>query len=42
MLPKEAEVLIYASTGITRLRRKDALTSSLLPGFYCTLEELFS
>ena len=42
VLPQEAEILIYASTGISELRRKDTLTSPLLPGFSYPLEELFS
>ena len=42
VLPHDAEVLIYAPTGITELRRKDTLTSPLLPGFLLPLEELFS
>ena len=42
VLPQESEVLIYASTGIAELRRKDTLTSPLLLGFSYPLEELFS
>lgn len=42
VLPQEAEILIYAPTGITELRRKDTLTSPLLPNFSYPLEELFS
>ncbi len=42
VLPHDTEVLIYAPTGITELRRKEILTSPLLPGFALPLEELFS
>ena len=42
VLPQESEVLIYSPTGITELRRRDTLTSPLLPGFAYPLEELFS
>ncbi len=42
VLPREAEVLVYTSATITNLRRKDTLTSPLLPNFSFPLEELFS
>ncbi len=40
VLPHNAEVLIFAPTGITELRRKDTQASPLLPAFSLPLEEL--
>lgn len=42
VLPQEAEILVYAPTGITEYRRHQTLTSPLLPNFSLPLEELFS
>ncbi len=42
VLPHDAEVLVYAPSGITELRRQHTLTSPLIPGFALPLEELFS
>lgn len=42
MYPSDSEILIDTPTGIAEFRRKDTLTTPLLPGFFLPLEELFS